>query len=50
MKLAVLSLLALAASAEPRLFFSKSFPGSTPPYMEIRLARDGAIEYREAPD
>lgn len=50
MKLAVLSLLALAASAEPRLFFSKSFPGSTPAYMEIRLARDGAIEYREAPD
>ncbi len=33
-----------------RLFFSKSFPGSTPPYMQITLAQNGDSEYREAAD
>ncbi|MBI5085275.1 MAG: hypothetical protein HZB13_11840 [Acidobacteria bacterium] len=33
-----------------RLFFSRSFPGSKPAYMEIRLTRDGKTQYREAPD
>ncbi len=46
--------LALAAAAwaadGPRLFYSKTFPGSKPPYMEIRLDRQGRAEYREAPD
>jgi hypothetical protein len=48
----VLSLLALSAMAAdgPRLFYSKTFPGSKPPYMEIRLDRNGRAEYREAPD
>jgi len=44
-----LPLLALADDA-PRLFYSKSFPGSKPAYMEIRLDRDGKAEYREAPN
>lgn len=43
---------ALAAMAQdtPRLFYSKTFPGSKPPYSEIRLERDGRVEYREGPD
>jgi hypothetical protein len=38
------------AADSPRLFYSKSFPGSTPPYVQINLARSGDVEYREAPD
>jgi hypothetical protein len=38
------------ASAEPSIFFSKSFPGSVPPYVEIVLERDGKAVYKEAPD
>jgi len=45
----ILALCAFAADG-PRLFYSKTFPGSRPPYMEIRLDRDGRVEYREAPD
>lgn len=52
MRMLPLAVLALAAAAAdgPRLFYSKTFPGSTPAYMEIRLDRDGRAEYREAPD
>jgi hypothetical protein len=39
-----------ALAVDPSLFYSKSFPGSTPPYMEVRLAADGSVEYRETPD
>jgi predicted DCC family thiol-disulfide oxidoreductase YuxK len=39
---------ALAADP-PRIFYSKSFPGSAPPYVEITLDQSGRIEYREAP-
>ncbi len=47
-----LSCIALSAPAAdgPRLFYSKTFPGSKPPYMEIRLDRAGRAEYREAAD
>src|SRR5258708_28253950 len=45
----ILSCAALAA-AEPRLFFSKSFPGSSPAYVAITVEPDGAGEYKEAPD
>lgn len=45
----LLALSCLAADG-PRLFYSKTFPGSKPPYMEIRLDRNGRAEYREAPD
>lgn len=44
-----LALSALAADG-PRLFYSKTFPGSKPPYMEVRLDRNGRAEYREAPE
>lgn len=40
--------LALAQDA-PRLFYSKTFPGSKPAYQEIRLDREGRVEYREGP-
>jgi hypothetical protein len=38
------------AADNPRLFYSKSFPGSKPAYVQINLARNGDVEYREAPD
>ena len=34
----------------PRLFYSKSFPGSTPAYVQITLDKSGEAVYREAPD
>lgn len=48
--LALLIPFAAAAQDAPKLFFSKSFPGSRPAYMEVRLERDGRAEYREGPD
>jgi hypothetical protein len=42
--------LAAAAQAEPHLFLAKTFPGSVPEYAEVRIARDGAVEYRETPE
>ena len=34
----------------PRIFYSKSFPGSVPAYVAITVDQSGAGEYREAPD
>ena len=48
--LALLIPLLAAAQDAPKLFFSKTFPGSRPAYMEVRLDRDGRSEYREGPD
>jgi hypothetical protein len=43
-----LTLLTVAcAFAEPALFYSKTFPGSTPAYSEITLAATGVGSYRE---
>ncbi len=52
MRACALFLLTVAAWAAdaPRLFYSKTFPGSKPAYSEIRLDRQGHVEYREAPD
>ncbi|PWU12266.1 MAG: hypothetical protein C5B51_00835 [Terriglobia bacterium] len=53
MKRTWILLLAVAGAAlaeGPALFYSKSFPGSTPAYVQITLAKDGNVEYREAPD
>jgi hypothetical protein len=38
------------AQAAPRLIFTKSFPGSTPAYVEISVEKDGSVVYKEAPD
>lgn len=52
--LCVLAGLALEPAAMgadgPRLFYSKSFPGSKPSYVQITLAQNGDVEYREAPE
>lgn len=37
------------ASADDRIFFSKSFPKSVPAYFEVEVARSGEAVYREAP-
>jgi hypothetical protein len=34
----------------PRIFYSKAFPGSVPPYVQVTLDTSGDIEYREAVD
>jgi len=40
---------AVIAADGPTLFYSKSFPGSKPPYVQIALAQNGDVEYREDP-
>jgi hypothetical protein len=40
----------LFAQDAQRFFYSKSFPGSTPAYVEVTLGKDGEAVYREAPD
>ncbi len=35
--------------AEPRLVLSKRFPRSRPEFAELRIERDGKVEYRETP-
>jgi hypothetical protein len=47
--LALLSCSVLCA-ADARLFFSKSFPGSTPAYVAITVDHSGAGDYKEAAD
>jgi hypothetical protein len=51
MKLAtVFAFSALLTAADlPKVTYSKSFPGSVPPYVEIEVASDGKAFYREAP-
>jgi hypothetical protein len=47
----ILAVAPLFAGADvPRLVFSKSFPGSAPPYVEIALDRNGNASYKEAAD
>jgi hypothetical protein len=36
--------------ADGRIFYSKAFPGSVPPYVQITLDKTGDTEYREAVD
>jgi hypothetical protein len=40
----------LFAQDAQRFFYSKSFPGSTPAYVQVTLAKNGEAVYREAPD
>ncbi len=40
----------LCAAAAPRLFYSRSFPGSKPAYFQITLGEKGDGEYAEAAD
>ena len=41
--------LAAASPDMPRLRYSKSFPGSTPPWVEITIEKTGAGQYKEDP-
>jgi hypothetical protein len=41
---------ALFAAAEPSIFYSKTFPGSIPPYVSIDVKKDGSVVYMEAPN
>ena len=50
----ILALAAIATAAEPvtpasqpRITFTKTFPGSTPPFFQISVDKNGAAEYRE---
>ena len=47
---AVLFCALLSAGDLPRIWYSKSFPGSVPPYVAITIDQSGAGEYKEAPD
>jgi len=38
------------AADEPRLFYSRDFPGSTPAYFQLTVFKSGDTEYREAKD
>ncbi len=46
----VLLVPALAGADGPRLFFSKSFPASTPAYFQVTLDRTGQVTYTEDPE
>lgn len=52
MKAALLVLVGAVAWAAdaPRVIYTKSFPGSMPPYVSITVERSGAVAYREMPD
>jgi len=47
---ALLFACSLGAATGPGLFYSRSFPGSSPAYFQVSLDRGGNVEYREAPD
>jgi hypothetical protein len=38
------------AGDDPRLFYSREFPGSAPPYIQVTVEKNGSAEYREAAD
>jgi hypothetical protein len=38
------------AGAADSIFFSRTFPGSGPPYFEVVAGEDGRVTYRESPD
>jgi hypothetical protein len=48
--LAALVSAAVLSAAEPRLVFTKTFPGSVPAYLEISVEKNGTTVYKEAPD
>jgi hypothetical protein len=41
---------ALFGADGPRLFYSKSFPGSMPPYFQVSVDKTGQVSYAEEPD
>ena len=49
MLLLVAATMAMAAD-EPRIVFSKTFPGSTPAYFAVTIDRTGSATYNESQD
>ena len=47
---AVLTQAAPASSVTPRVIYSRSFPGSVPPYFAITIFQDGGATYNESRD
>ena len=41
---------ALFAGDSPKLFYSREFPGSVPPYIQVMVDKNGDADYREAVD
>jgi hypothetical protein len=41
---------ALFGAGGPSLFYSKSFPGSVPPYFQVSVDKTGQVSYAEEPD
>ena len=37
-------------AGDPKIAFTKSFPGSDPAYVEITIDKSGAVTYKETPD
>jgi len=50
MKILLVLLTACAAFAEPKVIYTKSFPGSVPAYVMISVQQDGAVSYNESTD
>lgn len=50
MKYLLFASLSIAWAAEPSIFYSKSFPNSTPAYVSIELQKTGDIVYKESPE
>src|ERR1700684_95171 len=48
--LLLLGCVCLHAADVPRLYYSKSFPGSVPAFVAITLDKNGAGDYKEAQD
>jgi hypothetical protein len=42
-------LMSWSALAGPMIFYSKKFPGSVPPYVQVTVAEDGSTVYAEDP-
>ena len=40
----------LSAADDPKLFYSRDFPGSTPAYIQVIVQKNGDADYREAKD
>ena len=49
-RIALFLLAAAAWAADPQIVFNKSFPGSSPAWVEITIDRSGAATYKESPD
>jgi hypothetical protein len=41
---------ALSAAAEPRLLYTKSFPGSVPAFVSITIEKNGDGQYKDSPE